>query len=103
MHIQHDPQEMLNGMTTRSPGWTCVDRVPDLLDDAHRLVAEDVVGCMYGASTSYRCRSEPQIAVEVTRMTTSVGSSIFGSGISLTCTSRLPCQVTALMALSSPR
>src|SRR4051794_27427249 len=42
------------------------------------------------------------MAVDVTRMTTSVGSSIFGSGTSLTFTSRLPCQVTAFIAFPSP-
>ena len=36
------PHEMLNGITTRSPGAMFVDLRADLLDDAHRLVAEDV-------------------------------------------------------------
>ena len=50
---------------------------------------------MYGPSTSYRCRSEPQIAVEVILTIASVGSWMVGSGTSSTRTSRLPCQVTA--------
>ena len=41
-HMQQCPQEMLNGMTTRSPGRDVGDLGADLLDDAHRLVAEDV-------------------------------------------------------------
>ena len=36
------PQEMLNGITTRSPRLDVGDLGADLLDDAHRLVAEDV-------------------------------------------------------------
>ncbi len=35
---------MLKGITTRSPGAMCVDLGADLLDHAHRLVAEDVAG-----------------------------------------------------------
>src|SRR5690606_41527319 len=56
------------------------------------------------SSTSYRCRSEPQIAVEVTSTIASVGSSMRGSGTSCTRTSRLPCQVAAFIAdVLSPR
>ena len=36
------PQEILNGMTTRSPTFRSLDSRADLLDDAHRLVSEDV-------------------------------------------------------------
>ena len=54
-------------------------------------------GVRYGASTSYRCRSEPQIAVEVIRTIASVGSWIVGSGTVSTRTSRLPCHVNALI------
>ena len=36
------PQEMLNGITTRSPLARLRDLGADLLDDPHRLVAEDV-------------------------------------------------------------
>ena len=28
LHIQHEPQEMLNGTTTRSPGFTCETSEP---------------------------------------------------------------------------
>src|SRR4051794_323802 len=55
---------------------------------------------MNGASTSYRCRSEPQIAVVVMRTIASVGSWIAGSGTSSTRTSRLPCHATALIGPS---
>ena len=56
-----------------------------------------------GPSTPYRCRSEPQIAVEVTWMMTSFGSWIWGSGTSVTSTCSVPCHVRALMASSGPR
>ena len=39
--------------------------------------------------------------VEVIRTIASVGSSILGSGTSVTCTSRSPCQVTAFMAAAT--
>ena len=50
-----------------------------------------------GASTLYRCRSEPQIAVDVTRTIASVGSWMCGSGTSVMRTSSMPCQVSAFM------
>src|SRR5690606_36535688 len=58
-------------------------------------------GSMNGVNGSYRCRSEPHSPVEVIRTTASVGSSMRGSGTSVTCMSRRPCQVTAFMG--SPR
>jgi hypothetical protein len=56
-----------------------------------------------GDPCAYRCRSEPQIAVEVTRTTASVGASIFGSGTSSTDTRRRPCHVTAFMCSPGSR
>ena len=46
-------------MTTRSPTLQRGDLRADRLDDAHRLVAEHVARVQEGASTVYRCRSEP--------------------------------------------
>jgi hypothetical protein len=51
-------------------------------------VAEDVALAEEGPSTSYRCRSEPQIPVEVISTITSVASWIVGSGTVSTRTSR---------------
>src|SRR5690606_26218752 len=60
--------------------------------------------CLKGASTSYRCRSEPHGPELVTRMTASVGSWTEGSGTVSTRTSRGPCQVSArILVLSSRR
>src|SRR6476646_4687071 len=47
-------------------------------------------------------RSEPQLAVEVTLITASVASSIFGSSTSSTRTSRGPCQTAAFILASFP-
>src|SRR3954468_11170247 len=58
---------------------------------------------MTASSGSYRCRSDPQILVVVTRTIASVGSWIFGSGTSSTRTSRLPCHVNAFMCLAASR
>src|SRR3954454_23252489 len=57
---------------------------------------------MKGPRTSYRCRSEPQIPLDVTRMIASVGAWMLGSGTVSTRTSRRPCQVTALMPRPYP-
>ena len=56
---------------------------------------------MYGPRTSYRWRSEPQIADEVILTMASVGSWITGSGTSSTLTDRFPCHVSALMPAPS--
>ena len=63
-HMKQWPQEMLNGITTRSPGCDVLDLGADLLDDAHRLVAEDVAlveerrrAPRTDAGRSRRCRS----------------------------------------------
>src|ERR671933_1062518 len=58
---------------------------------------------MKGAITSIRWRSDPQMPLEVTSTTTSVGSWIVGSGTVSTRTSARPCQVTARMGRDSSR
>ena len=39
--MKQSPQEIWNGITTRSPTFSSVTADAHLLDDAHRLVAED--------------------------------------------------------------
>src|SRR5947199_6357080 len=58
--------------------------------------------CMNIPSTSYRCRSEPQMPLEVIRTTASVGCWMLGSATLSTRTSRLPCHVTAFMRVGVP-
>src|SRR5689334_7402248 len=56
--------------------------------------------CMVGTYPSTRCRSEPQIAVEVIRTIASRLFRILGSGTSRTLTLLRPAQVFALIAAS---
>src|SRR6478752_6880553 len=58
-------------------------------------------GFMNAPRVSYRCRSDPQMLVEVIRTMASVGFSILGSGTSSTETFRLPCHVTAFIVVIS--
>src|SRR5690348_1578878 len=88
---------MLNGMTTRSPGARLVMSAPTSVTTPMVSCPSTSPGERYGPSTPYRCRSEPQMAVEVTAMIASLGSWMRGSGTSVTRTSRLPCHVSALM------
>jgi hypothetical protein len=92
------PQEMLKGTTTRSPGLMCSTSEPTSSTIPIGSWPRMSPGFMNGPMTSYRCRSEPQIAVEVMRTIASVGSWIEGSGTSSTRTSRRPCQTSALMS-----
>jgi hypothetical protein len=91
------PQAMLNGITTRSPRRMPVTAAPTSSTMPIGSWPRMSPSPMKGPSTSYRWRSEPQMPLEVTRMTASVGSSIRGSGTVSTRTSRLPCQATAFM------
>ena len=97
LHIQQCPQEMLNGITTRSPGRMWVTSGPTSSTMPIGSWPRMSPLSMYMPSTSYRCRSEPQIAVEVIRTIASVGSWILGSGTVSTDTFAVPCQVKALM------
>src|SRR5438270_13605468 len=55
---------------------------------------------MVGMSPPYKCKSEPQIAVSVTRITASRGLIILGSGTFSMRTSSLPYQQTAFIYVS---
>ncbi len=97
-HMKQPPHETWNGITTRSPAFRFVTSLPTSstipIGSCPRMSPG---GVMNAPSTSYRCRSEPQMLVVVTRMTASVGSSIRGSGTVSTSTLRLPCHVTAFI------
>src|SRR6266542_4658509 len=54
---------------------------------------------MVGTKPLYRCKSEPQIAVEVIFTIASRLLRILGSGTSTTCTSRLPYQQLAFITV----
>ncbi len=100
-HIQQCPQEMLNGTTTRSPTFRFVTAEPTSSTMPIGSWPRTSPLSMYGPSTRYRCRSEPQIAVEVIRTIASVGSWMVGSGTVSTDTFSVPCQVSARTSRSS--
>ena len=93
------PHEMLNGMTTRSPTASMVTSSPTSTTTPIGSWPSTSPRSMKGPNSSYRCRSEPQIALDVILTIASVGSWMIGSGTSSTETLRLPCQVSALIAL----
>src|SRR5215210_7837430 len=97
--MKHDPHAMLNGITTRSPGFRSVTSAPTSSTTPIGSWPRMLPSLMNAPSTSYRCRSDPQMPLEVTRTIASVGSSIAGSGTLSTRTSRFPCQVRAFIAL----
>src|SRR5215204_2735946 len=99
--MKQSPQEMLNGITTRSPGLICFTSEPTSSTMPIGSCPRMSPSSMNGARISYRWRSEPQIAVDVTRTIASVGSLIDGSGTSSTRTSRLPWNVRAFISASS--
>src|SRR3954447_14843869 len=97
------PQEMLNGITTRSPTLRSPACIPTSSTMPIASCPSTSPGVMNAPRTSYRCKSEPQMFVLVTLMIASVGSLMIGSGIVSTVTFRLPCQVTARTKPSSCR
>src|SRR3954469_8543340 len=96
-HMKQVPQETLNGTTTRSPGASSVTSLPTSSTTPIGSCPSTSPSSRNGPSTSYRCRSEPQMPLEVIRTITSVGSWIAGSGTVSTLTSRFPCQATAFI------
>src|SRR3989440_4347544 len=94
---------MLNGMTTRSPVRRLVIAGPTSSTMPIGSWPRMSPSVMKGPSTSYRCRSDPQMPLDVTRMTMSSGSWMAGSGTCSPRTSRRPCQVTAFIVAPSYR
>src|SRR4051812_37160017 len=90
---------MQNGTITRSPTFTFDLSTPlptattSPMNSWPRMSPLRIVG-MY---PSYRCRSDPQMHVDVIRTIASRGLRIVGSGTLSTLTFRVPHQVTAFM------
>src|SRR5687768_5112488 len=101
--MKHAPQEMLNGITTRSPGLMCSTAGPTSSTMPIGSWPRTSPSSRNGPRTPYRCRSEPQIAVDVMRTIASVGCSMRGSGTVSTRTSSTPCHVNARMGHGVPR
>src|SRR4051812_27051427 len=97
---QHSPQAMSNGTTIRSPFLKFRTSLPTATTSPIGSWPRTSPGFMAGRYMSYRCRSDPQMQVDVTLMTTSFGSSILGSGTVSQRTSDLPCQQSALIGSS---
>lgn len=89
-------------MTTRSPTLSFVTPAPTSTTTPIGSWPSTSPRSMNGPSSSYRWRSDPQIAEDVMRMTASVGSWMTGSGTSSTVTLRVPCQVSAFIVCSDP-
>ena len=100
---QQCPHEMLNGITTRSPGAMWVTAEPTASTMPIGSWPRMSPSVMNGAITSYRWRSEPHSPLDVIRTIASVGSSIVGSGTVSTRTSRRPCHTAALIVTQLPR
>ena len=88
---------MVNGTTTRSPFLTLVTPLPVSTTSPMNSWPRMSPAFMVGMNPSYRCRSDPQMAVLVIRMMASRGLRIFGSGTRSTATSFLPRQQSARM------
>src|SRR4051795_9808571 len=99
--MKHEPQHTLNGTTTRSPTCRLVTALPTSSTIPIGSCPTTSPASMNGARVSYRWRSDPQRPVEVTLMIASEGSSICGSGTSVTAMLCVPCHVTARM-LTAP-
>src|SRR4051812_29514717 len=88
---------MSNGTTIRSPFLNFRTWLPTSTTSPMGSWPRTSPGFMAGRYMSYRCRSDPQMQVDVTLMMTSFGSSILGSGTVSHRTSALPCQQSAFM------
>src|SRR3954451_36147 len=94
---QHDPQQMVNGMTTRSPFLRFLTSLPTsstMPIGSWPMMSPDFI---VGMNPSYRCRSDPQMAVDLIRTTASLESSIFASRTVSNTTSPVPCQTIAFI------
>src|SRR5690606_16700613 len=88
---------MVNGTTTRSPFLRLVTALPTSSTMPIGSWPMMSPSFIMGTKPSKRWRSEPQMAVEVTRMMASEGCWMTGSGWVSTRTSPWPCQVRAFM------
>src|SRR5690348_4008878 len=98
------PQAIGNGTTTRSPGWRFLTPGPTSITSPINSCPRMSPFCIVGTNPLYKCRSEPQIAVDVILTIASRELRILGSGTVSTDTFRLPCQQFAFifhLAISS--
>src|SRR5258705_10139333 len=96
------PHAIVKGTTTRSPTLSFSLLMPGPTSTTSPINSwPSMSPCSkVGTRPSYRCRSEPQMHVEVILTTASRGLSIVGSGTSWTCIFSLPIQQTAFIESS---
>src|SRR5215207_7808248 len=94
---KHLPHEMGKETTTRSPTFRSCTSGPTSTTSPMNSWPRMSPDCIVGMKPLKRCRSEPQMAVEVIFTIASRLLRIFGSGTCSTRTSFLPCQQFALM------
>src|SRR5829696_854847 len=92
------PQAIGNGTTTRSPTWRLDTAGPTSTTSPMNSCPRMSPLRMVGMKPWNRCRSEPQMAVEVTRTMASRALRILGSGTSRTSRLVLPIQQLARMS-----
>src|ERR671917_120978 len=97
---QQLPHEIGNGTTTRSPTARFVTPGPTSMTSPMNSWPRTSPFCIVGMKPLYRCRSEPQMAVEVMRTTASRAFRIWGSGTSRTSTFVLPIHTFARIVRS---
>src|SRR5690242_15893529 len=103
LQASHTPQAIGNGTTTRSPTFKFLTSRPTSTTSPMNSWPSTSPDSMVGTNPLTRCRSEPQIAVDVTRTMASRALRMDGSGTSSTETLRLPSQHVAFMlAPASP-
>src|SRR4029450_2881336 len=98
-HCQHSPQAIVNGTTTRSPTFSVLTLAPTSTTSPMNSCPRTSPFFIGWTNPLYRCRSEPQIAVEVMRTIASDWFRICGSGTSCTSTLCFPIQQAAFIAV----
>src|ERR1700712_1399664 len=96
------PQAMGKGTTTRSPTRRFPTPLPSSTTSPMNSWPSTSPFSIVGMNPSYRCRSDPQIAVEVIRTIASRSLRIVGSGTSRTSTLVRPIQQFARIPLPFP-
>src|SRR5688500_15325671 len=94
---RHAPHEIGNGTTTRSPTASFFTFFPTSTTSPMNSWPRMSPGSMNGLKPLYRCRSEPQIAVDVTFTMQSFWFRIFGSGTFRTSIFCFPAQQVAFI------
>src|SRR5215207_9255196 len=101
-HAAQAPQEMGKGTTTRSPTFRFLTPGPTSTTSPMNSCPRMSPRSMVGTNPLNRCRSDPQMAVEVIFTIASCALRILGSGTSSICTFLLPIQQLAFMVCLSP-